>query len=49
MKYIIMCGGEYKQWETPKQLSVVKGEVLVERTVRLLKENGIKENCLCHR
>lgn len=43
MKYIIMCGGEYKAFKTPKQLSVIKGEVLVERTLRLLKENGISE------
>lgn len=43
MKYIILCGGEYKAFKTPKQLSVIKGEVLVERTIRLLKENGINE------
>lgn len=43
MKYVIMCGGIYDEWETPKQLQVVKGEVLVERTIRLLKEVGIKD------
>ena len=43
MKYIIMCGGEYKMFKTPKQLSIVKGERLVDRTIRLLKENNIKE------
>lgn len=43
MKYIIMCGGEYKDFETPKQLSVINGEVIVERTIRLLKENGIED------
>ena len=43
MKYIILCGGEYKDFEKPKQLSVVRGEVLVERTVRLLKEAGVEE------
>ena len=43
MKYIIMCGGEYEKFKTPKHLSVVKGEVIVERTIRLLKENGIKD------
>ena len=42
-KYIIMCGGNYKHWETPRHLSVVKGEELVARTIRLLKENGIKD------
>lgn len=44
MKYVIMCGGNYKdQFETPKPLLKVDGEVLVERTIRLLKENGIKD------
>lgn len=42
MDYIIMCGGNYTQFETPKQLSVVNNETLVGRTIRLLKENGIK-------
>lgn len=43
MKYIIMCGGEYKAFKTPKQLSVVRGEVLIDRTIRLLKENGVSD------
>lgn len=44
MKYVIMCGGNYKdQFATPKPLLKVDGEVLVERTIRLLKENGIKD------
>jgi hypothetical protein len=44
MKYIIMCGGDYsKKFETPKQLLKVNGEIIVERTIRLLKENGIKD------
>ena len=43
MKYIIMCGGNYKKFETPKQLLKINGEVIVERTIRLLKENGIKD------
>ena len=43
MKVIIMCGGEYNQFKTPKHLSVVKGERLVDRTIRLLKENGITD------
>ncbi len=43
MKYIIMCGGNYNKWETPRQLMKVNGEVIVERTIRLLKENGIKD------
>ncbi len=43
MKYIIMCGGQYPKFKTPKQLLKVNGEVIVERTIRLLKENGIKD------
>ena len=43
MKYVIMCGGFYEQFKTPKQLSVVNGERLADRTIRLLKENGIKD------
>ena len=43
MKYVIMCGGYYEQWETPKQLQIVNGERIVERTIRLLKENGCKD------
>ena len=43
MKYIIMCGGNYDNFEIPKQLSVINGETLVERTIRLLKENGIED------
>lgn len=43
MKYIIMCGGNYKNWETPRHLSKINGEILVARTIRLLKENGIED------
>lgn len=43
MKYIIMCGGNYNHWETPKHLTMVNGEPLVARTIRLLKENGIED------
>lgn len=43
MKYIIMCGGEYKKWETPRQLLKINGETIVERTIRMLKEHGIDE------
>lgn len=41
MKYIIMCGGSYPKFQIPKQLLKINGEVIVERTIRLLKENGI--------
>lgn len=42
-KYIIMCGGNYAKFEKPKQLLKVCGEVIVERTIRLLRENGITD------
>lgn len=43
MKYIIMCGGEYKEWEQPKHLTKINGECIVARTIRLLKENNVKD------
>ncbi len=43
MKYIIMCGGEYPQWERPKQLKLIDGEMIVERTIRLLRESGVED------
>lgn len=42
MIYIIMCGGDMS--DHPKQLSEVYGEILVSRTIRLLKENGVEES-----
>lgn len=42
MKYIIMAGGKYDKFTTPKQLLKVNDEVIIERTIRLLKENGIE-------
>lgn len=41
MKYIIMCGGKYG--ETPKQLLKVRGERIISRTIRLLRECGIQD------
>ena len=43
MKYIIMCGGTYKKWETPRQMLPINGEPIVGRTIRLLAENGIED------
>ena len=43
MLYIIMCGGTYKKWETPRQLTKVCGEPIVARTIRLLREQGITD------
>lgn len=43
MKYIIMCGGTYPKWETPRQLLNFLGEPIAARTIRLLRENGIDD------
>lgn len=44
MKYVIMCGGVYPKFKTPKQLlRLQSGETIVGRTIRLLKENGITD------
>lgn len=43
MKYIIMCGGKYPFWKTPKHLSKIKGEPVVARTIRLLKAVGVDD------
>lgn len=42
MQYIIMCGGNYQKWETPRQLMKIHGEEIVARTIRLLKKAGVK-------
>lgn len=47
MKYILMCGGNYPSFKTPKQLLKINDEVLVERTIRLLKENGVDDIVIC--
>ena len=41
MKYIIMCGG--LRQKNPRQLRVMFGETLVERTIRLLRKNGVED------
>lgn len=46
MKYAIMCGGDYPEFQEPKQFQTVNGERLIERTVRLLKENGVFNICI---
>lgn len=43
MKYIIMCGGKYREWETPRQLVKINDEPLVARTIRLLRECGVDD------
>lgn len=43
MKYIIMCGGKYRQWDTPRHLTPIDGEPLIARTIRQLRENGVED------
>ena len=44
MQVIIMCGGYYENFKEHKALSVINGEPLVKRTIRLLLEQGKYEN-----
>lgn len=44
MKYVILAYSDnVESFKMPRQLAVVNGETLVGRTIRLLKENGVKE------
>ena len=43
MRYIIMCGGRYNDWITPRQMTKIRGEPVVMRTIRLLKECGVDD------
>lgn len=43
MKYIIMCGGDYQIWSQPRQLTLIHGEPIAARTIRLLKEAGVTD------
>lgn len=38
-----MCGGSYDTFRTPKQLSIICGEPVVCRTIRLLEECGVSQ------
>jgi choline kinase len=38
-----MCGGVYNNFKKHKALTKINGEPLIERTIRLLKENGIED------
>jgi len=40
-KYIIMCGGRYEKWNTPRHLTKINGESLIARTFRLLCYCGV--------
>lgn len=43
MKYIIMCGGDYPAWETPRQMTVIGKDSIVERTIRFLRHEGVED------
>lgn len=43
MKYVIMCGGSAFKLNTPKPLIRIDNECLVERTIRLLRNAGVKD------
>ena len=43
MKYIIMCGGHYDEWAVPRQMIRIRGEPVVARTIRLLRECGVDD------
>ena len=43
MKYIIMCGGNYKIWDTPRQMTRIRGEPNIVRTIRLLQGCGVTD------
>lgn len=47
MKYILLCGGmnskEQKRFDKPRHLTEIKGEPIISRTIRLLRENGVED------
>ena len=43
MRYVILAKGQHKGFNIPRQLSVINGERLLDRTIRLLRENGVKD------
>jgi len=43
MKYIILCGTCYKINGVQRQLVKIKGERIVDRTIRLLRSNGVED------
>jgi choline kinase len=44
-KIFLMCAGKGVRWgiKTPKHIAIVNGEQNIKRTIRLIKEHGIKE------
>lgn len=43
MKYIIMCGGTFPRFSKPRHMTLYRGEPLVARTIRLLRENNVSD------
>ena len=44
MKYIILCGSNHEYVNgVPRQLVTINGERILDRTIRLLRENGITD------
>ena len=44
MRYVILCDSDnVEPFTEPRQLSLVNGEPLIKRTIRLLKENGVQD------
>ena len=44
MKYIILCGSNHALINgVPRQLVTIKGERILDRTIRLLRENGVED------
>ena len=48
MRYLIMCGGDYHV-DVPRQLWEINGEPIVKRTIRLLRENGVRDIAITSR
>ena len=47
MKYIILCGSNHGYVNgVPRQLVTINGERILERTIRLFRENGITDICI---
>lgn len=42
-KYVILANSNDKTFDIPRQLIEINGEPIVKRTIRLLKENGVKD------
>lgn len=43
MRYVILAKGGHEGFKEPRQLSKINGERLLDRTIRLLRENGVKD------